>query len=122
MAPRCRGRRLGRRLNLRWRGTPLDPRTTGAGRPRGAATRHQRPVGRPEAVDEHRVSTEWRRHIAGWQALENVEVAAAREAAAARALDEAVRAALAAGATEADIGRVTGMTGRSATQRWSTRD
>ena len=74
-----------------------------------------------DAADEHRVMTEWRRHIAGWQALEEVEQAAARQAAAARALDEAVRAAVAAGASEADIGRATGVTGRSATERWSTR-
>ena len=75
-----------------------------------------------EAADENRVMTEWRRHIAGWQALEDVEATAARQAAAARALDEAVRAALAAGATWADIGRVTGLTAGSATERWSVRD
>ncbi|WP_254791216.1 hypothetical protein [Blastococcus tunisiensis] len=75
-----------------------------------------------EAADENRVRQEWHRHIAGWQALEEVEAAAARQAAAARALDEAVHAALAAGASEADIGRVTGMTGRSATERLSARD
>ncbi|MGX5653883.1 hypothetical protein ACWKWC_03840 [Geodermatophilus nigrescens] len=72
-----------------------------------------------EAIDEHRVMAEWHRHITGWQALEDVEEAAARQAAAARALDEAVRAALAAGASWADIGRATGLTGRSATERWS---
>ena len=65
---------------------------------------------------------EWRRHVAGWQALEDVEATAARQAAAARALDEAVRAALAAGASWADVGRVTGMTGGSATERWSAGD
>jgi hypothetical protein len=74
-----------------------------------------------EAADEDLVMTEWRRHIAGWQALEDVEEAAARQAAAARALDEAVRTALSAGASWADIGRVTGLTGRSATERWSAR-
>ncbi|CCG05695.1 hypothetical protein [Blastococcus saxobsidens] len=74
-----------------------------------------------EAADETRVMREWRRHIAGWQALEDVEAAAARQAAAARALDEAVRAAVAAGASWADIGRATGLTGRSATERWSAR-
>ena len=74
-----------------------------------------------EAADETRVMQEWRRHIAGWQALEDVEQAAARQAAAARALDEAVRAALAAGASRVDIGRVTGMTHRSAAERWSAR-
>jgi len=65
--------------------------------------------------------TEWRCHIAGWQAVD-VEAAAGQQAAAARALDEAVWAALAAGASWADIGRATGMTGRSATERWSARD
>ena len=75
-----------------------------------------------EAADENRVRQEWHRHIAGWQALEDVEAAAARQAAAARALDDAVRAALAAGASWSDIGRAAGMTGRSATARWSTRD
>jgi hypothetical protein len=66
--------------------------------------------------------TEWRRHIAGWQALEEVEAAATRQAAAVRALDEAVGAAVAAGASWADIGRVTGLTAGSATERWSVRD
>ncbi|TQN37299.1 hypothetical protein FHU33_3942 [Blastococcus colisei] len=74
-----------------------------------------------EAADEHLVISEWRRHIGGWQALEAVEEAAAGQAAAGRALDEAVRAALAAGASWADIGRATGFTGRSATERWSDR-
>jgi hypothetical protein len=75
-----------------------------------------------EAADENRVMTEWRRHIAGWQALEDVEEAATRQAAAARALDEAVRAALAAGASWADVGRAAGMTSGAATERWSTHD
>jgi hypothetical protein len=75
-----------------------------------------------EAADENRVRQEWHRHIAGWRALEEVEQAAAREPAAARALDEAVRAALVAGASWADIGRAAGMTGRSATERRSARD
>ncbi|WP_231839574.1 hypothetical protein [Blastococcus saxobsidens] len=66
--------------------------------------------------------TEWRCHIAGWQSLEDVEAAAARQAAAARALDQAVQVALAAGASWADIVRAAGMTGRSATERWSGRD
>ena len=39
-----------------------------------------------------------------------------------RAHFEAVRTALSAGASWADIGRVTGLTGRSATERWSARD
>ena len=68
-----------------------------------------------EAADENRVRQDWRRHVAGWQALEDVEAAAAR------ALDEAVRAALVAGALWADIGRATGLAGRSATERWSAR-
>ena len=75
-----------------------------------------------EAADETLVMTEWRRHIAGWQALEEVEATAARQAAAARALDEAVRAAVVTGASWADIGRVTGLTAGSATERWSVRD
>ena len=57
-----------------------------------------------EAADENRVMTEWRRHIAGRQALEDVKQAAAR------ALDEAVRAAVGVGASWADIGRVTSLT------------
>jgi hypothetical protein len=65
------------------------------------------------------VRQDWRRHVAGWQALEDVEAAAARQAAAAHAPDETVRAAFAAGAAWADIGRAAGMTGRSATERWS---
>jgi hypothetical protein len=64
---------------------------------------------------------EWRRHIAGWQALEDVEAATARQAAAARALDQAVRTARAAGASWADIGRGAGLTAPSAAERWSTR-
>jgi hypothetical protein len=63
---------------------------------------------------------EWRRRIAGWQALGDVDQAATRHAAAVRALDEAVRAARAAGASWADIGRATGLTGRAAAERWST--
>ncbi|SDY98130.1 hypothetical protein SAMN05661080_05193 [Modestobacter sp. DSM 44400] len=74
-----------------------------------------------EAADENRVMQEWHGHIAGWQALEAVETAATRQAAAARALDVAVRAALAAGAPWADIGRATGLTGQSAAERWSAR-
>jgi len=95
-----------------WRGTPWARVPPGLADP---AARRLAVAGRwadLEAADENRVMTEWRRHIAGWQALENVEQAAAGQAAAARALDEAVRAALAAGATEADIGRAAGMTGR----------
>jgi hypothetical protein len=71
-----------------------------------------------EAADEERVMQEWRRHIEPWQTLEDVEQAAARQAAAACALDEAVYAARAAGASRADIGRATGLTGRSVIERW----
>ncbi len=105
-----------------WRGTPwtrVPPELADPAARRLAVTG---PWADLEAADENRVMTEWRRHIAGWQALEDVEEAAARQAAAARALDEAVRAALAAGASEADIGRVTGLTRRSVTERWSPRD
>ena len=123
MATGRHGRRLGRRLHLRLtRGTPSTrvPRELADPAARRLATAG--PWADLEAADEHRVITEWRRHIAGWQALEDVEAAAARQAAAARALHEAVRAALAARAPRADIGRVTGMTRRSATERWSARD
>ncbi|NEK86479.1 hypothetical protein GCU60_12050 [Blastococcus saxobsidens] len=106
-----------------WRGTPWT--RVPVAEPADPAARRLATAG-PwadlEAADENRVMTEWRRHIAGWQSLEDVEQAAARQAAAARALDEAVRAALAAGASWADIGRAAGMTSRSATERWSTRD
>jgi hypothetical protein len=106
-----------------WRGTPWTrvpgPELADPAARRLAVTG---PWADLEASDEHRVRQEWRGHIAGWQALEDVEQAAARQAAAARALDEAVRAALVAGASWADIGRVTGLTGRSATERWSVRD
>jgi hypothetical protein len=74
-----------------------------------------------EAADENRVMQEWRRHVAPWHALEDVEQAATRQAAAARALDEAVYAARAVGTSWTDIGRATGLTGRSATDRWSAR-
>ncbi|MGY1914200.1 hypothetical protein ABC795_05520 [Blastococcus sp. HT6-30] len=105
-----------------WRGTPwtrVPPELADPAAQRLAVTG---PWADLEAADENRVRQDWLRHIAGWQALEDVEATAARQAAAARALDEAVRAALAAGASWADIGRVTGMTGRSATERWSVRD
>jgi hypothetical protein len=75
-----------------------------------------------EAADEQRIMAEWRRHIAAWQALEDIEQAAARQAAATRALDDAVRTAVTAGASWADIGRATGLSGPTATERWSTRD
>ena len=105
-----------------WRGTPWTRVPPGLADPAARRLSTAGPWADLESADEHRVMTEWRRHIAGWQALEDVEAAVGRQAAAARVLDEAVRAALAAGASWADIGRVTGMTGRSATERWSARD
>lgn len=104
-----------------WRGTPwtrVPPELADPAAQRLAVTG---PCADLEAADENRVRQDWRRHIAGWQALEDVEAAAARQAAAARALDEAVRTAVAAGASWADIGRAAGLTGRSATERWSDR-
>jgi hypothetical protein len=106
----------------RWRGTPwtrVPPELADPAARRLAVTG---PWADLEAADENRVRQDWLRHIAGWQALEDVEAAAARQAAAARALNEVVHAALAAGASWADIGRVSGMTGRSAIERWSARD
>ncbi|RBY96564.1 hypothetical protein DQ237_07995 [Blastococcus sp. TF02-8] len=106
-----------------WRGAPWTRVTTWAlAEPAARRLATAGPWADLEAADEHRVITEWRRHIAGWQALEEVEEAAARQAAAARALDEAVRAAVAAGASWAAIGRATGLTTGSATERWSARD
>ena len=105
-----------------WRGTPWVRVLPGMADPAARRLATAGPWADLEAADETRVMREWRRHIAGWQALEDVEAAAARQAAAARVLDVAVRAALAAGASWADIGRVTGLTGRSATERWSARD
>jgi hypothetical protein len=105
-----------------WRGTPWTRVPPGLADPAARRLATAGPWADLEAADEHRVMTEWRRHIAGWQALEDVEAAAARQAAAVCALDEAVRAALSAGASWGDIRRVTGMTGRSATERWSARD
>ncbi|PZU49470.1 MAG: hypothetical protein DI571_02350 [Arsenicicoccus sp.] len=74
-----------------------------------------------DGAAEQPVIEEWRRHIAPWRSLEDLEEAAARQAAATRELDEAVRAAKAAGASWADIGRATGMTRQSANERWSSR-
>jgi hypothetical protein len=105
-----------------WRGTPWTRVPPGLAHPAARRLATAGPWADLEAADENRVMQEWRRHIAGWQALEEVEQAAARQAAAARALDEAVRAALAARPSWADIGRATGLTGRSATERWSARD
>ena len=105
-----------------WRGTPWTRVPPELADPTARRLAVTGPWADLEAADESRVRQEWRRHIAGWQALEEVEATAARQAAAARALDEAVRAALAAGAAWADIGRAAGMTGRSATERWSARD
>ena len=102
-----------------WRGTPWSRVPAAEADPAARRLATAGPWADLEAADENRVRQEWRGHIAGWQALEDVEATAARQAAAARALDEAVRAALAAGATWADIGRATGMTRQSATERWS---
>ena len=105
-----------------WRGTPGTRVPPGLADPAARRLAVTGPWAELEAADDHRVMAEWRRHIAGWQAFEDVEHAAARQAAAARALDEAVRAALAAGASWADIGRVTGLIGRSAAERCSAGD
>ncbi|TKJ18869.1 hypothetical protein [Blastococcus sp. CCUG 61487] len=104
-----------------WRGTPWTRVPPELADPAARRLATAGPWADLEAADEHRVRQDWCRHIVGWQALEEVEQAAAREAAAARALDDAVRAALVAGARWADIGRATGITDRSATERWSTR-
>ncbi|NIH69217.1 hypothetical protein [Modestobacter marinus] len=105
-----------------WRGTPWTRVPLELADPAARRLTGTDPWADLEAADEIRVMQEWCGHIAGWKALEEVEQAAAREAAAARALDEAVCGALVAGASWADIGRVTGITGRSATERWSVRD
>lgn len=73
-----------------------------------------------EDADETLVIDEWRRHIAPWKGLEAIEDAAAGHAAATRSLNEAVRAAKAAGASWADIGRAAGISRQSAHERWST--
>lgn len=70
---------------------------------------------------ERLVVDEWRRHIAPWRSLEDLAEAAARHATAVRELDDAVRAARAAGASWADVGRATGMSRQSANERWSSR-
>ncbi len=119
---RRRGR-LGRRLHLRLARRPLDPRPTGAGRPDGAAARRHRPVGRSgrrrRAPGDHRNGAAT---SPDGKPSKTSRKATAQHAAAARGLDEAVRTAVAAGASWADIGRATGMTGQSATERWSDRD
>jgi hypothetical protein len=71
-----------------------------------------------DGPDEARVIDEWRSHIAPFTTIEVLEEAAARHAATRGELDEAVRAARAAGASWADIGRATGMTRQSANVRW----
>ncbi|MDK3258948.1 hypothetical protein [Blastococcus capsensis] len=105
-----------------WRGTPWTRVPPELADPAARPLAVTGPWADLEVAEENRVRQEWRRHIAGWQALEDVEAAAARQAAAARALDQAVRTALTAGASWADISRATGRTGRSATERWSARD
>jgi hypothetical protein len=72
-------------------------------------------------VAERPVVDEWRRHIDPLVTLESLEEAAARQAAATRALDDAVRVARATGATWAQIGQVVGMTRQSASERWASR-
>lgn len=64
---------------------------------------------------------EWQQHIAPFKAVESVEEAAAKYGAAGGELDEAVRAARAAGATWAAIGRAAGITRQSAQERWGNR-
>lgn len=105
-----------------WRGTPWTRIPPGLVDPAARRLAVAGPWADLESTDETRVMAEWRRHIAGWQALEDVEATAARQAAAVRALDETVRATVEAGASWADIGRVTGLTARSALERWSARD
>ena len=105
-----------------WRGTPwtrVPPELADPAARRLAVTG---PWADLEAADEHRAMAEWRRHIAGWQAPWKTSRRPPPGRPPPRALDEAVRAALAVGASWADIGRVTGVTGRWATERWSTRD
>ena len=104
-----------------WRGTPWTRVPPELADPTARRLAVTGPWADLDAADEHLVITEWRRHIAGWQALEDVEEVAARHAAAARALDQSVQAAVAAGPSWSDIGRATGMTGQSATERWSDR-
>lgn len=71
-----------------------------------------------ESPDETLVMDEWRGHIAPFRTIEDVEEAAARHAATGRALDEAVAAARAAGASWNDVGRAAGMSRQSAHVRW----
>ncbi|WP_233498646.1 hypothetical protein [Blastococcus sp. TF02A-26] len=97
-----------------WRGTPWTRVPPGLADPAARRLAVPGPWADLEAADENRLMAEWRRHIAGWQALEDVEAAATRQAATARALDEAVHPALTAGASWPDIGRATGLTGPAA--------
>lgn len=83
-----------RRRGTPWTRVPVAEPVDPAARRLAAAD----PWSDPEAANENRVMQECRRHIAGWQALEGVELATARQVAAG-ALDQAVRAALVAGAT-----------------------
>ncbi len=106
-----------------WRGTPLDPRTTEAGRPRARRLATADPwtdlAGRRRAPGDDRMAPTHR-----WVASPGRRGTGRRPAGRrrTRALNEAVPAALAAGAPAADISRVTGMTARSATEHWSARD
>jgi len=74
-----------------------------------------------EADDERLVVDQWREHIAPFKAVESVAEAAERYDGAGRELDDAVRAARAAGASWADIGRAVGISRQSAHERWASR-
>ena len=103
-----------------WRGTPwVRVADSGLADPAARTLAAPGPWADVEAADETRIIQEWRTHIAPWRALEDLKTAATRRAAATRALDEAVRGAVAAGAAWADIGRASGQTGQSAAERWS---
>jgi len=71
-----------------------------------------------DGPEETLVMDEWRTHIAPFRTIEAVEEAAARHAATGRALDEAVAAARAAGASWTDVGRAAGVSRQSAHVRW----
>ena len=72
-----------------WRGTPWTRVPPGLADPAARRLATAGPVGRSGGRRRGPgVMTEWRRHIAGWQDLEE-EATAAGQAAAARALDEA---------------------------------
>lgn len=64
---------------------------------------------------------EWKAHIEPFDLLAEVKEAAVRHDEASRDLDEAVRAAMAAGASWADVERAAGVTSRHARERWAAR-